>query len=377
MQMLTRFIRSESFGGILLMLMSVIALILANTSLKVWYADFIQTPLYIGTDAWRLSKPLLLWINDGLMAIFFLYIGLEVKREIRVGQLSKIHQVVLPLVAALGGIIIPAVIYTFFNHQNASIMQGWAIPTATDIAFALGILALLGDRVPLSLKIFLMAVAIFDDLAAIVIIAVFYTSDLSMLSLGLASIAIAALVFCNVINVKNLSIYGFIGLLLWVCVLKSGVHATLAGVVLALAIPLTMARKLENALHGWVTYFILPVFAFANAGIYFGDMRVNDFLSPLTLGIALGLFLGKQVGIFGFAFLLIKTKFAQLPENTDWLQLYGVAILCGIGFTMSLFISTLAFNDESMHIIHSRLGIFIGTLFSAVLGYIILRFARR
>ncbi len=379
--LLTRFISSESFPGVLLIFASILALGLANSAFAKEYDALIQSQLYLGLNTWILSKPLLLWINDGLMALFFLQIGLEIKREMIEGQLSTFSQVVLPGVAACGGIIVPALIYFLFNHQDSLAVRGWAIPTATDIAFALGILGLLGKRVPMGLKLFLMAVAIFDDLAAIVIIAIFYTSELSMQALLLASLAIVMLVVCNRLRVSALSVYGFIGLLLWFFVLKSGVHATLAGVVLAFTIPLNATpqgtsplKDLEKSLHVWVAYFILPLFAFANAGINFGEISVDDFKSPLTLGITLGLFLGKQVGIFAATFLLIRCKLARLPENTNWRQIYGVAVLGGIGFTMSLFISTLAFENEANYIVNSRLGILMGTLLSAILGYVILRF---
>jgi NhaA family Na+:H+ antiporter len=377
--LLLNFIRAESFGGLLLIFASVAALLLANSPLSQQYDAFINWPFEIQINQWGLSKPLLLWINDGLMAVFFLYIGLEIKREILEGQLSKISQILLPGVAALGGILFPALIYALFNHGNSETMKGWAIPTATDIAFALGVLALLGKRIPASLKLFLMAIAIFDDFVAILIIAIFYTTQLSLISLSLASCAIIALVIFNRWNVSKISVYCFIGLLLWFFVLKSGVHATLAGVVLAFTIPLnspdqqtSLLKDLEKALHGWVSYFILPLFAFANAGIHFDNIIFNDFLSPLTLGITLGLFFGKQLGIFIPSFLLIKMQMATLPDNTNWRHIYGTSLLCGIGFTMSLFISTLAFENE-MYIVNSRLGIFIGTLSSAFLGFLILR----
>ncbi|MFI4937873.1 MAG: Na+/H+ antiporter NhaA [Candidatus Berkiellales bacterium] len=376
---LTTIICSPSFIGILLIFSAVLALIFANSPLANWYQDLIQSEVYLGISAWKISKPLLLWINDGLMAVFFLVIGLEIKREILEGQLSKISQVILPAFGALGGVIVPAAIYYWFNYHDAAAMTGWAIPTATDIAFALGILSLLGSRVPPSLKIFLMAVAIFDDFAAIVIIAIFYTSELSFLSLTLASIAIVLLIICNVMKVMHKSVYLLIGFLLWTFVLKSGVHATLAGVILAFTIPLKSTNpvsplnEIEHYLHPWVNYFILPLFAFANAGIHFGDTTLADFTSPLTLGIAFGLFFGKQLGIFIPTFLLVKCKLATMPAQTNWQHIYGVAILSGIGFTMSLFISTLAFEDTINYIVNSRLGIFIGTLLSAIVGYVLLR----
>lgn len=377
---LRQFVQAESFGGMLLIFFSLAALILANSPLDKWYGALINAEFYVGINAWQLKKPLLLWVNDGLMALFFLYVGLEIKRETVEGSLSNMSQVLLPGCAALGGILFPAMIYAVFNRHDEIAMKGWAIPTATDIAFALGILSLLGTRVPNSLKLFLMAIAIFDDLAAIVIIAIFYTAQLSHLSLLLSLMAILALIFCNFLKIRSLSVYGFIGLLLWFFVLKSGVHATLAGVVLAFTIPLkaaphehSLSKDLEKSLHHWVSFFVLPLFAFANAGIDFGEILPQDFWSPLTLGIAVGLFLGKQLGIFISTFLLIKLKIASLPEKACWRQIYGVGVLCGIGFTMSLFISTLAFESQGHYIINSRLGIFIGTFASALLGYVLLR----
>lgn len=375
--------KNESLSGLLLILMSILALVLANSPLDLFYENLINTRFYLGIDEWRISKPLLLWINDGLMAVFFMHIGLEIKREMCEGQLSKVSQVFLPLVAALGGIIVPAMIYSLFNHKELTAMKGWAIPTATDIAFALGVLGLLGSRIPKELKLFLLAIAIFDDLAAIVIIAIFYTSSLSAISMFLASLAIMTLILCNYFNVMQKSVYCFLGILLWFFVLKSGVHTTLAGVILAFTIPLhskdhrqAPLKDIESSLHGWVIYFILPLFAFANAGINFDNITVEDFVSPLTLGITLGLFLGKQLGVFLFSYVMIKLGVAELPANTNWKQLYGVAILCGIGFTMSLFMSTLAFQNLESYIMSSRLGIFIGTLLSAFFGYFILRLSK-
>lgn len=372
-------IPKESIAGLVLIFSSILALILANSPLAAWYDALIQSEFYVGLNQWRLGKPILLWINDGLMALFFLQVGLEMKREMIEGQLSNPAQVILPSVAALGGILFPAIIYWLFNHNEAATLKGWAIPTATDIAFALGVLGLLGKRVPLALKLFLLTVAIFDDLAAIIIIATFYTENLSGLSLLLASFAILGLIICNYQKVSALSAYCVLGLLLWFFVLKSGVHATLAGVILAFTIPLntspkesSMLKDLEHSLHNWVAYLILPLFAFANAGIHFDYLSVDDLASSLTIGISLGLFLGKQLGIFSFSFLLIKMGKASLPKDTSWLQLYGVAVLGGIGFTMSLFISSLAFQQQAHYIVESRLGIFLGTILSAVIGYIIL-----
>lgn len=379
------YIKHESLGGILIIFASIVALILANSSLSPFYFDSLQAIFSVGLNEWRLQKPLLLWVNDGLMALFFLLIGLELKREVVEGQLSHIPQIVLPAVAALGGIIAPALIYSFFTRHDAIALHGWAIPTATDIAFALSMLSLLGSRIPKGLKIFLMTVAIFDDIAAIVIIAIFYSANLSSVALFYAALAILVLIILNKMNVKINSPYLLCGFILWVCVLKSGVHATLAGFILALTIPAKSRRKnpspasrqLEKGLHNWVTYGILPLFALANAGISFEGLTVSSALNPMTLGIALGLFMGKQMGIFSFTWILVKLGWAKLPHHVHWIHLYGAALLCGIGFTMSLFISTLAFAHQPDYIILSRLGIFCGTVISAISGLLVLRFALR
>jgi len=366
------FIRHESFAGMLLIFTSIAALIVANSGALPWYQQF--------TEAHFFSKPILLWINDGLMAIYFALIGVELKREILAGHLSKPSQILLPGFAALGGIIMPALIFYAFNHVDSLSLKGWAIPTATDIAFSLGILSLLGKRIPSSIKIFLMTIAIFDDFAAILIIAFFYTTHLSILFFILASIAIALLILCNFFNVKKISVYFFIGALLWFFVLKSGVHATLAGVIVAFTIPysvkegsVSMLSSIEQQLHPWVAFFIIPLFAFANAGITFENMTLNDALNPLTLGIALGLFVGKPLGIFTTTFLLIKFKAATLPVQAHWRHICGVAVLSGVGFTMSLFISSLAFESLGKDFtLSSKMGIFIGSLGSAIFAYLIL-----
>jgi Na+:H+ antiporter, NhaA family len=381
---LFQFIQSESFGGLLLILVSCCAFIVANSPWQHVYQALIESNFYIGINNYRLSKPMLLWVNDGLMAIYFLLIGLELKREVLEGHLSKVSQIILPGSAALGGIIVPALIFYGFNHKHDLTLTGWAIPTATDIAFSLGILALLGSRIPSSLKIFLMTIAIFDDFVAILIIAIFYTGNLSTLSLFLASIAIILLILFNRFNIQALSIYFFVGVLLWFFVLKSGVHATLAGVVLAFTIPNTIRgqifsplKTIEHKLQPWVAFFIIPLFAFTNSGITFSNVRLEDFLSPLTLGIALGLFLGKQIGIFGTTFLLIKFRLGSLPKETNWKHIYGVAVLGGVGFTMSLFISSLAFEQVGRDFsLLSRIGIFAGSIASALLGYFVLKGAK-
>ena len=377
------FLELESASGIILVGAAAVALALSNSPLSGLYNLLIDTPFEVRLGALEIAKPLLLWINDGLMAIFFLLVGLEIKREVLDGQLSSLGQVALPGIAAVGGMAIPALIYVFFNFNNPGALSGWAIPAATDIAFALGVLALLGSRVPLSLKLFLLTLAIIDDLGAIVIIAIFYSGKLSLLSLGLAGAMIAVLVAMNLLGVKRLAAFIIVGAVLWVCVLKSGVHATLAGVVLAFTIPMRTKegepcplRDLEHTLHPWVAFFIMPVFAFANAGVSLEGMSLSDLMGPIPAGVALGLFLGKQLGVFGFAWAAIRFGLARLPEGATWRSLYGTSILCGIGFTMSLFISTLAFDGTMADAsVSSRLGILVGSFASAIFGYFIIRSA--
>jgi NhaA family Na+:H+ antiporter len=331
----------------------------------------------------EIAKPLLLWINDGLMALFFFLVGLELKREFLEGDLSEPGQVTLPAIGAIGGMAMPAMIYVAFNYENPSALNGWAIPTATDIAFALGILAIIGSKVPLQLKVFLTSLAIFDDLGAIVIIALFYTEQLSLLSLVVAASMITILFVLNRQNVTSTSPYIFIGIVLWIAVLKSGVHATLAGVILAFFIPIkgngdepSPLKSLEENLHSTVAFIVLPIFAFANAGISFVDVGVEQVMSPVPLGIILGLLVGKQLGVFGFCFIAIKLGFAKLPDNVNWTLLYGVALLCGVGFTMSLFIGSLAFEQmNGVALYQDRLGIVIGSLISGILGYLVINHA--
>ncbi len=330
----------------------------------------------------EIHKPLLLWINDGLMAIFFLLVGLEIKREALEGELSTLAQIALPGIAAAGGMAVPALVYVLFNLGSPAELKGWAIPAATDIAFALGILALLRSRVPLTLKVFLLAIAIIDDLGAIVIIALFYTKDLSLMSLLLASIGLVTLTLLNRLRVVRLAPYVLAGIFIWVCVLKSGVHATLAGVALAFAIPIrarddpehSPLRELEHILHPWVAYGIMPIFAFANAGVPLVGITVATLLSPLPLGIAMGLFVGKQISIFGSVWLAVKLRLCALPQGATWPQIYGVALLCGVGFTMSLFIGTLAFEDPQ-RAVGVRIGVLGGSILSAIIGYLVLRMA--
>jgi len=381
---LTEFMKKDSASGIVLVIAAAFAMLLANSPVQGLYHALLNVPLEIRIGALHLAKPLLLWVNDGLMTIFFLVVGLEVKREVLEGELSRPDQIILPAVGALGGMAMPALIYIGLNHGDEAALNGWAIPAATDIAFALGVLALLGRRVPISLRVFLMALAIFDDLGAIIIIALFYTADLSELSLLLAGAATAVLVLLNLLNVTRTSVYVVVGIVLWVAVLKSGVHATLAGVVLGLAIPLrngeapdySPLRRLEYGLHPWVAFAVVPIFAFANAGVSLEGLSFSSLLQPIPLGIAAGLFVGKQLGIMLCCGLIIALGWARLPAGAGWWGFYGVSILCGVGFTMSLFIASLAFEHGSggVPVSTDRLAILIGSLFSALIGYLVLRF---
>ena len=377
---ITKFLRLESAGGIILILMALLAMTLANSPLSGYYQQFLDLDVQVRIGALDLHKPLLLWINDGLMAIFFLVIGLEVKREMIDGALSTRAQATFPAIAALGGMLAPALIYLLVNHGDPATHSGWAIPAATDIAFALGVMALLGNRVPTSLKVFLLALAIIDDLGVILIIALFYTSELSLGALGVAVGAVALLFWMNRRGVDRLSFYLIVGTVLWVAVLKSGVHATLAGVVLGFMIPYKGKRyssplkHLEHKLHGWSVYFILPIFAFANAGVSLAGISLASLASPVPLGVMLGLCVGKPVGITLVSYLALKFKLAKLPEGTHFGQIMAVSVLCGIGFTMSMFIASLAFSADAQHFdTLSRLGILCGSTLAAVSGYLILR----
>jgi NhaA family Na+:H+ antiporter len=381
----TRFFKMEAASGLLLIAAAALALIANNSPLSALYANFLDVPVVAGVGGVVIAKPLLLWINDGLMALFFLLIGLEVKREVLEGQLADPAQIVLPGAAAIGGMVVPALIYWFINREHPDALGGWAIPMATDIAFALGVLALLGKRVPTSLKLFLMTLAIIDDLGAIIVIAVFYSTDLSGQALALAGLCVAALVAMNRLGVIKLAPYLLVGLLLWVCVLKSGVHATLAGVTLAFCIPLrprggepSPLQHLEHALHPWVSYAILPLFAFANAGVSLAGVSLDSFTHHVPLGIATGLLLGKAIGVFGLSWLAIRLGLAALPQGANWNQVFGVAILCGIGFTMSLFVGSLAFvPGMSVYAGEDRMGILTGSILAAVIGYLWVRAASK
>ncbi|WP_122602565.1 Na+/H+ antiporter NhaA [Pseudomonas viridiflava] len=373
---ITRFFQLEAAGGLLLIAAAALALIINNSPLSWLYNAFLETPVEARIGALQIAKPLLLWINDGLMALFFLVIGLEVKREVLEGHLSKPSQIVLPGAAAIGGMVVPALIYVALNTGNAEALNGWAIPMATDIAFALGVLALLGKRVPVSLKLFLMTLAIIDDLGAIIVIALVYSGELSQVSLILAAVSIIVLIAMNRSGVSRLAPYLLVGLVLWVCVLKSGVHATLAGVVLAFCIPLRTSSKasplltLEHGLHPWVAYGILPLFAFANAGVSLAGVTMESFTHSVPLGIAAGLLLGKTLGVFGLTWLAVKTRMASLPKEANWGHVLGVSILCGIGFTMSLFVGSLAFEPGvSAYAGEDRMGILTGSILSAIIGY--------
>jgi NhaA family Na+:H+ antiporter len=380
------FLRLETAGGMLLVGAAALALVLANGPLAPLYRGLLDLPVQVSVGSLVLAKPLVLWINDGLMAVFFLLVGLEIKREVLEGELSRRDQVLLPAVAALGGFVVPAAIYLWVNRGDTAAMNGWAIPAATDIAFALGVLALLKGRVPLTLKVFVTALAIIDDLLAIGVIAIFYTGDLSLPALGLAALGVAGLVVLNRAGVTRIAPYVWIGAAIWVCVLKSGVHATLAGVIVALTIPLkgrdahgrSPLRHLEHSLHPSVAFGILPVFAFANAGVSFAGFTPADLAAPVPLGIMLGLFLGKQLGVFGMSWLVIRLGLARLPEGTSWAMLYGAALVTGIGFTMSLFIGGLAFEHGGFdHAAAVRLGVLAGSLASALAGYAVLRVSAR
>lgn len=376
---LREFFKLEASGGILLVLASAVALIVANSSLAPYYDAFLKTYATIRVGAFEIDKPLLLWINDGLMAVFFFLVGLEIKRELLEGELSSVSQAALPAIAAVGGMLVPAGLYALINYGNPDAIQGWAIPAATDIAFALGVLALLGDRVPISLKILLTAIAVFDDLGAIIIIAIFYTDQLSLAALGAADVALIVLLVLNRASVMKLGPYIIVGIILWIFVLKSGVHATLAGVALAMAIPLrtkdpeepSPLKELEHNIHPWVAYAVLPIFAFANAGVSFAGIGWGSFAEPVTLGIMAGLFIGKQIGIFGTVWLSVRGGLARMPDSTTWGQIYGMSLLCGIGFTMSLFIGGLAWEHAHFDA-PVRLGVISGSILSALTGALLL-----
>ncbi|OOF39298.1 Na(+)/H(+) antiporter NhaA [Rodentibacter mrazii] len=381
LQLIRQFFKLESSGGILLLFAALIAILFANSPLGTDYNNFLHLPVSAQIGAFSIDKTLLHWINDGFMAVFFVLVGLEVKRELLEGSLSNYQQAIFPAFAAVGGMVIPALVYVFIAHQDPTLANGWAIPMATDIAFALGVMALLSKQVPLPLKVFLLALAIIDDLGAIIVIALFFSHGLSIQALIFAAIAIILLIALNRFKVTALCAYMVVGIILWASVLKSGVHATLAGVIIGFCIPLkgekgeTPLEDFEHLLAPWASFLILPLFAFANAGVSFEGLDFSMLTSPLLLAIALGLIIGKPVGVFSFSYLSVKLGIAKLPEGINFKQIFAVAILCGIGFTMSMFLASLAFgnyDDESINTL-SRLGILLGSTVSAIAGYVFLK----
>jgi NhaA family Na+:H+ antiporter len=376
------FLKLESSAGILLFFSAMLAIVVHNIpGLQHYYEHFFALPLSFHIGDIGLSKPILLWVNDGLMAVFFFLIGLEIKREFLVGELRSLQTALLPAIGAFGGMAGPALVYWAFTHHDAFLLKGWAIPTATDIAFTLGVLSLLGSRIPTSLKVFLTALAIFDDLGAIVVIALFYTDNISVLMLSLALFCCVVLFIMNRLNVTRIAAYILVGIVMWVCVLKSGVHATLAGILVAFAIPMCKKsnphirplQHLEHRLHPWVAFGVLPIFAFANAGVKFAGLNFSHLVSPLPLAIGLGLFIGKQLGIWGCVMAAVRCGVAYLPRGVTALGMYGASALAGIGFTMSLFIATLAFGEAKLELAPLiRFGVLAGSLLSGILGYLIL-----
>ncbi len=368
--LIRRFVNLEAASSIILMMFTMLALLIANSPFDSFYEKLFHTPIIF-------REPLDFWINDGLMVIFFFLMGLEIKRECKEGHLSQARQRALPLIATLGGVVVPACIYILFNYQDPLNMRGWAIPTATDIAFALGALAIFGKKLPQALRIFLLTVAVLDDLTAVIIIAVFYAKEISVVYLVLAGFVFLGLINMHKMRSKNIMGYIFLSILLWFLVLNSGVHPTVAGVLAAFCIPMGLLKVFEKALLPYVAYGIVPLFAFANAGFSFKDFSFSVLLDPLPMGIMLGLFIGKQCGIFMATWLTVKLRLAGLPHEVSWLQIYGVAVLCGIGFTMSLFMGTLAFSDARIAYGHLlRLSILLASLCSFIWGYIILRQSR-
>ncbi len=376
------FVKYESSAGIVLFFAAMMALLVSNTPMHIWYEHFLEMPVAVHFGMFYVSKSLHHWINDGLMAVFFLLVGLEVKREMLQGELNSLQKAILPAVAAIGGMVVPAGIFMLFNHQYPYLYPGWAIPTATDIAFSLGILVLFGKRLPISLRVFLTALAIFDDIGAIIIIALFYTQDLSMAMMVYASVCMALLLLLNRLRVSATAPYVIVGIALWLCVLKSGVHATMAGIILAWAIPIQPENgkkvapliRWEHGLHPWVAYFIIPVFAFANAGVHFASLSLNDIQDSLTLGCFFGLFIGKQIGVWGASILAVQFKLAQLPRGLSSMSIYGLSLLAGIGFTMSLFIGSLAYDHLGpLYFTRVQVGVLLASLLSGVGGYLVLR----
>jgi NhaA family Na+:H+ antiporter len=370
-----QFIQTDASSGIILVMAAALALVMANSYFSDNYNDFLEFPVSITLGTFAISKPLVLWVNDGLMALFFFVVGLEIKRELFYGQLSSPDQIVLPFLAAMAGIIFPALIYVAFNYQDAVAMNGWAIPSATDIAFALGIFILFGKHLPPSLKLFLLSVAIIDDIGAVIIIAIFYSQELSTNSLIIASVGLVVLFIFNRLELENKTPFILVSIIVWAAVLKSGVHATLAGFAVAWFIPIarekakSMSYQIEHSLHPWIAFFVLPLFAFANAGVGLTGVSVNELFTPISIGIIGGLFIGKQLGIFAACYIAVKLKLCRLPKDATWTQLYGVCLLCGVGFTMSLFIGSLAFEEQGLaYQTQVKVGVLVGSLMSAFAG---------
>lgn len=385
MKLMKKFLAYDGASGILLILATAAAMIIYNSAFSHIYDEVLHTHLTIKFGDIGLDKSLAHWINDGLMAIFFLVVGLEIKRELKEGALAEFRKALLPFIAAIGGVVFPALIYVYFNYTNPETIRGWGIPVATDIAFAVGVLALLGRHIPKELKILLLSLAIIDDLIAIIVIAVFYTADISLNALGLGAIVLAILVTMNLKNVKNIGLYGFFGIILWICILKSGVHATIAGVLLALTIPLNITSKdgnkhdfsplkhLEHGLYPWAAFLIMPIFAFANAGFSLQGLELKMLAEPLPLGIILGLFFGKQLGVFSFIWVSNLLGIINKPAQISWPQIYGLAALTGIGFTVSLFIGNLAFADMPYYLTEVRMSVLIASALAAITGFTVLR----
>ena len=376
------FFKLEAASGLILLISAIVALIISNSSYSKIYFDTLNQYLFVGINEFGLKLSVLHWINDALMAIFFFFVTLEIKREFIQGELSSKKQAILPIVGAVGGMLVPALIYIYINFKTPETINGWAIPSATDIAFSIGILSLLGSRVPISLKVFLTALAIIDDLGAIIIIAFFYTADLNIKYLLLIILTFIILIILNKLNIKKFLPYLFIGLILWLFTHESGIHATIAGVLLACSIPhrkkehdFSLLIKIEHAISPYVAFFIMPLFAFANAGVTLEGLTFSSLLLPVPLGILLGLFIGKQVGVFLFSYASIKLGFAQLPSNSNWINFYGVGILTGIGFTMSLFVGNLAFVNDAQYIDGVKIGVLAGSLLSTLIGYFLLLLA--
>lgn len=382
-RLIRQFIQLESSGGIVLFVAALFAFIIDNTSLAPYYNAIFNTPLQFLAGSFEVKKTLLGLTNDGFMTVFFLLVGLEIKREIVSGELNSISKALLPAIAAIGGMIVPAAFYIAINFHDPVAFKGWAIPTATDTAFSLAVLTLLGSRIPVGLKIFLMALAIFDDIGAIIIMAVFYSSGIAWQLLFFSTLLFLVLILLNYYNIQNIKLYLLVGFLIWVCMLKSGVHATLTGIILAFTIPMTHGgdaeqsplRILEDRLHPWVAFGVLPLFAFANAGVSFTGITWHHFFTPISAGITLGLLLGKQCGIWGATMLAVKSGLSEMPKGITGLGLYGMSLTAGIGFTMSLFIGTLAFHSAGPYAALIRLGVISGSLVSGFLGYLVLRLA--